>query len=523
MSDTELPTASMKQVLASLRKRQRLLCIVQGCGQGLFYGGVAAVALALAAAALPDLMSLPSWVAVLCIPALGAVGAFIGLIRRVETLRVARALDRAASSQDRFASALQLSSHRRQARARLIVDDALSAVQPVPVQSALPFRAPRELKWFPIPVLVLAVLFWLGPSRSIEARTIEEPEVTAEEWVEIHRDFQRQIDDLPEPKTLDEKELVDQLKKLASALREQPAKKEALARIAKLQEQLRQSRQGLSGRNFSLRQAAQSVRSSTLLSQFGSALERGNYQKAAEQLESLSKQLSENTRRMTATDFESAASDFDRLAMELAQHEQLNSACRNCANAAGSMNRNRLSDALSRFAKRLRENASGLKRCDGICRSMNLLDELRRRLNRRKECSSCKNGQCSQCKSCGNGQCRGCGSGSGFVRRSNKKGGLKAGWGTADSWRGGGIAPQREQRLPDLTDAREQAGESTTYSVVSEKERARSMMDYKDIYSEMVHMAEADLSLETVPIAYREYLRRYFLSIRPRDKIDSGE
>ena len=35
----------------------------------------------------------------------------------------------------------------------------------------------------------------------------------------------------------------------------------------------------------------------------------------------------------------------------------------------------------------------------------------------------------------------------------------------------------------------------------------------------MVQKVEDDLSLESVPLAYRDYLRRYFTAIRPADEV----
>ena len=35
--------------------------------------------------------------------------------------------------------------------------------------------------------------------------------------------------------------------------------------------------------------------------------------------------------------------------------------------------------------------------------------------------------------------------------------------------------------------------------------------------------AEADLDLESVPVAYRDYLRRYFNSIRPQETPEPAE
>jgi hypothetical protein len=68
-----------------------------------------------------------------------------------------------------------------------------------------------------------------------------------------------------------------------------------------------------------------------------------------------------------------------------------------------------------------------------------------------------------------------------------------------------------------MADAREQAGTSTALPIVSKEEQALSGQDFREHYANLVRKAEADLALEDVPIAYREYLRRYFVAIRPQD------
>ncbi len=500
MSDSQR-RPSMDEILLHLRRRRRLLHALRHSGQGLLYGAALSVGIITLAAILQsEWLHTQPWFGLLCIPAAAAAGAAIGLLRPVNTLQIARALDRAAGSEDRFASAWQLTGHHRRVRAELVMEDALASVKQTRADSAVPLRAPRELKWLPLPGLALILLLWLAPGPRLRADLLKPPEVTPEEWADLHDALREQLDELPKPQTDEEKEISDQLEELASLLKENPAKKDVLARIAKLQADLQGRRDRLGTRDVSMRQAARALRSSAALQRFASMLQQGDYRKAAQELQKLSEQLRENTLRLSATDFEALATDFDQLALELASHEQLSQSCRNCAGAASSMNRDKLAEALRRLSRCLQGNCDDLKRCDGLCRTCGLLDELKRCV-----------GQCGQCD----------GAGSAFVRRSNKKGGLRAGWGTADNWAGGALSNEREQRLPVLAETRERAGSSTAFSVVSMEERARSAQEYRELYAELVQKAEADLALETVPVAYREFLRRYFVAIRPTE--DAGE
>lgn len=511
MTKTDRTPDRLEDILAMLAHRQRRIYIAGSTLTGVFYGTVAAALLAaiglLAAAgwAQPGV-----WQVLWCVPAGAAVGALVGQLRRVDALRLARSLDLAASSQDRFASAVQLQSHHRRDRVKLIEEDALSSVQAVRPDAALRFRAPRQLRFLPLPAVLLAAMIWLAPTGRIDAVVPEEPEISAEAWTELSKDFREQLADLPEPRTDEEKELLDKLKKLADLLDRQPLKKDALEQIARLRSELEKRRENMPGRSLAMRSAARNIRSSSALKPFASQLSQGNYQKAADALKALADKLRKNAQAMSAEEFEAAASDFDRLAADLSSHEELGHACKDCAKAAESMNRDKLAEALEKFSKELERNSDELRQCDSMCRSQNLLDELLKKLNQCKSCGTCKNGQCSNA-GCSGGACNS------FVKRNNKKGGLKAGWGTADRWNGGQMDPRDEQRTPDLAKLNEQAGRSTKFTVMSRDETAESSLSHQELFAEYVQKAEADLALETAPMAYRDFLKRYFMAIRPQD------
>ncbi|GMU33605.1 MAG: hypothetical protein HS101_13690 [Planctomycetia bacterium] len=510
MSPIETPTDSIKQVLEALRRRQRIVHVVEFASLGLLYGAAAAAILGATRIFLGTAEApwLSPW-AVLSFAPLGcAVGAIMGAIFRVDSLRIARAMDRASNSEDRFASALQLREHHRSARVKLVTQDAIASIHDVPVENALPIRAPRELRLLPLPAAALALFLWLAPAPKTDATPTTPPEVTADQWSELHNELKEELDQLPKPETPEEEELRREFEKLASMLEKKPQVKEVFEQIAKLQTQLDERRRNLPGRNLSMRQASKAVRSSAALQQFAQELKSGNYSKAAKALKSLSKQIGDGSRKLSAEEFEATASDFDRLAEATQSHDELSHACKQCATAASSMNSSKLSNTMNELSRMLRKNAENLRECDKACKACSMLDSLKRRLNECKSCSTCKSGKCGKCASCSNGN---------FVRRSNKQGGSKAGWGTADNWLTNQMNRAAGQRTPALAEIKEQGGRQTSFSVVSKDERVESAMPYKEVYAEFVQKAEADLAIESVPHSYREYLRRYFEGIQPAD------
>ncbi|MCZ6508733.1 MAG: hypothetical protein O7A04_11895, partial [Acidobacteria bacterium] len=207
-------------ILARLRRRQRWLNALRSAAHGLLAGSVLALGTAIVAAvARADWSSALLWWSLAWMPAGLVFGALAGLVRRLDALVVARSLDRAADNEDRFASALQLIGHHRQARVRLIVADALSAVSRTTARSALPMRVPAGLRWLPLTVIALAVVFLVAPSPRLEAEP-PAPEVTAEQWQTLHEDFRKALDELPPPLTPEEAEIVRQLERIAAMLAE---------------------------------------------------------------------------------------------------------------------------------------------------------------------------------------------------------------------------------------------------------------------------------------------------------------
>lgn len=501
-------------VLRRLRIRQRWRRAIQGCGRGLFYGTLLAAAVTAATALAGVSWSAPlPWAALACIPAVAVLLGLVGTMRPVNPLRLARALDRAADADDRFASACQLANHWRRERARLVKEDALASIGATSAAAALPIRAPREVKWLPLPLLALGAALWLSLVFRPVAQAADPPEISPDQWAQLEDEFRRELAAF-RPRTAQQEQVLRQLEELASLLSRKPDKKEALAQIARVRAGLEEARQGLGAAAVSPQKAAAAMSASRTLSPLARQLQSGDYEKAVEELRRLSQQLKESSLKMDAAEFEAAQADLGNLAKELSPHEALGPACLKCASAAGSMNSRDLADALSRLADAFQQSAEQLHQCDGVAKACSLVDQLQRRMNACKSCGHCGKPGCSVCQGAG---------GNPFLANNNRKGGLKAGWGTAANWSGGALEARKEDRLPTLAETQERSGASTGYSTVSKDERAVSGQEYKDLYVEMIRKAEADLALDDVPVAYREFLRRYFAAIQPQEDTGASE
>jgi hypothetical protein len=252
-----------------------------------------------------------------------------------------------------------------------------------------------------------------------------------------------------------------------------------------------------------MKSAARSVSSSQSLKDFAAKLKEGSYAKAGGELKKLANQLKKGEISPDAKEFDSVAADLQRMAEQMASDQEMQGACENGAKAASSMSKEALAEALKRLAEQMEKNADKMGQCDKMGDYQEMLERLKRMMN--------------QCKGNGDKPGFGDGEGDGEGGRRAGKGGLKPGWGTAAKWDGGSLTKQGEQRMPDLATPQERPGMSSTFQVVSPNEKAQSGKKYEEMYAEFVQKSEADLDLDSVPVACRDYLRRYFNAIKPQE------
>lgn len=507
---TEKDRSTIAEVLAGLRRRQRAVNSVRWGMNGLLIGGgvgccAAVLAWAIAHPGTGKLLLVAAAWAV----GVAVVGAVAGAVLPVSDLKLARAMDRAAASEDRFASAMQLAEHRRQERAHLVIEDAVSRVSGTRAGVALPVCVPRSARWLPVPVLVLAALLAILPGANQKAVAATEPEIGADEWRSIQDRFEKDLARIPKAENPEEQDLQKQLEQLSAMLKQNPDKKDALKEIAKLSDRIAQQRKG--PRGASMKSAARSVSSSQALKEFAAKLKQGSYAKAGGELRKLADQLKKGELSPDAKEFESMASDLRRLA-QMSGQQGMKNAGEKGAKAAEMMSREALEEALRRLAEQLEEHAGEMADGDRMGDYEEMLERLKRMMNRGKGDGD------------GEGEGEGEGEGDGPGRRAGK-GGLKAGWGTASKWDGGSLSKERDRRMPDMVAPQERAGMSSTFQIMSPDERAKSGKKYEELYAEFVQKSEADLDLDSVPVACRDYLRRYFNAIKPQETTpaDTGE
>lgn len=507
-------------LVQQLKQRRRLLNAVRWSVWGALLAGTASFGIALAWAFRGETFA-PAGVASLwaAVPVGALFGLIAGWLRPVDVLPLLRAVDRKAGAQDRLASAWQLAGHHRAGRVALITADALDRVGPVTARQVLPFRTPRALGGVPVVLAALFGALWWGGRTPADAGTDSKPTISPQQWQKVRRDFEHDWKAADDP---ERKKLAKDLRRLGKTLTALQDKRSALREVAKLRAEFAARRNRLKSRDIHLRRAAAAALQSEMLKKLKDLLKQGDYQAAADELKKLSELLRLMKLRPDAEQLEQLAKDFERLAKQLEPHEELHKACRQCADASQSLNQQDLSQALKDLAERLEKESPDLKKNDALCDACNALQRLERQLAGMKPCPVCHGKNSRQCP-----HCNGSGNGRKFVQRpgngrsgnrKGRKGGLKAGKGSAKNWFGGSLADAAENRLATQTTDREGAGRfEAAGKTVATKENAQSALAHKKKFLELVKKAEADLDLETVPPGYRDYLRRYFKAIQPKD------
>ncbi|HZW05667.1 MAG TPA: hypothetical protein VFF65_00980, partial [Phycisphaerales bacterium] len=157
-------TRDLAPILAPFRARQRRLNAARWACDALLLGAAIGCLAGATARIAADASPLTSVLIGAACSLLAAIaGAVVGYSRPVHDLTIARAIDRAADSDDRFASAVQLAHHHRRHRVAMIVDDAAARVAGTTAASALPARLPRTLRWVPVPLALLALVLVAMP------------------------------------------------------------------------------------------------------------------------------------------------------------------------------------------------------------------------------------------------------------------------------------------------------------------------------------------------------------------------
>jgi hypothetical protein len=421
------------------------------------------------------------------------LGAIVGLVRGRTARVAAAAVDQRYGLKDRALSAIDfIKRGQPTALHALQIADAEQHLDSLDPRQVAPFRMPAAMPYaLGTLAVALGLLLWPRAGR-VEARPAEPLEIVlatadlAEESVEDLQDAAKKEND---PKL---KELVQ---KLTEAIEEMKLPgvdtKEALAKLSEMQAAIatQQAQFNVGMVDAQMQALGEAMASTQALEGAGQALQKGQYDKAAEQLEKVEPKFD---RKETKT-----------LKEKLAQ-------------AAKAMEDAGLTD-MSAATTELLESLDDEATAQGACKKLGNLARSQGRRKRITDLLTLSTNKLSECK----GNCNKNSTAKLRLRKKSDK--PSSNWTMAISGNTDGdkskldSAHQREQVKGQMGE-----GASETETTHMPEGRQAAVRSYREQYQKYRRMTEAALNSEPIPLGQRQTIRRYFELIRPQgDEADA--
>ncbi len=502
-------TNSIFTGLTPVRRRQRWRVALWS-----FFGGVWATAVVVMLIALILRFSAPAgwiaagspWLSGVGVPIIGGLAAAVAAALRSRPWRdAARAVDERYLLKDRVVTALQFSQQPEVSDLqRLQIRDALRHLDDVDASLVVPIGLPRWAWRAPASVAV-AVTLLLLPTR--EQRAAE----TAFAKVDTSAVAERLAADLDELKAaaeesgLDEFErVVSQLQKRTKQLRDsEPDLPTALATMSETQQELAKQLKELSitATDTQLKSLGEALETAEEFQPAAESLKQGNFDTAAQQLESVDAQ------KLSTREAKAAAEKLAEVAraMKDAGMQKLSDKTSEMSDAV----RQQQSDAVRRsaeeIAKDVRQHAARREMAEMLqAQSMKLAESKQEmRMGAAKVAGESQRG--SETKTVAKGQ----------TDQKSQNSSSSTGGKTAGNIDGEKTQLESQRQMARLTGLLGDAGDSQFETETGELTPQEAQRQAGEVYGEYSKMSDTVLNSEALPLGYRQTIRRYFESIRP--------
>lgn len=432
---------------------------------------------------------------------IAAIALVVCLMRPVNLYEAARAIDIDASLKDRVVSGLeQIERKTDETLTALQLQDTSKRLETIPLKQVARYTVPRQTKFIAIIAIFLItfsfVEFFSPPAASTEIDF--SPQIAAEantllKKIEEAKKEAEQSDDAELEEILKEiEERTLQLKK------PKIAPKEALARMTELSALLKKrvNPAKLAQQEKLLKGLGDQFIGNPILGEFGQQVKLGDYQKAAQKLDKVAKDVP----KFDAEKRQNLSDELKRAGKNLKGTE--------LSELGGELSKSGTALAgndMDGTQKGLR--AAGKKISDfSLLKKRNL--QLAKLL---AECEACKAGIAGACQSKGKGK------GLGLAQHLSNKPNEGAGEKTSATQQGQLTSLDARLNLEHVTGVQGE-GDSTVQTDEVSAEGQQSALSYKDAYMKYQKLSEDALTQEQIPLGYKFYVKRYFESIKPSDE-----
>ncbi|MBI2195010.1 MAG: hypothetical protein HYU36_23765 [Planctomycetes bacterium] len=476
------------------------------------------------------------------------------MLKPVSLMRAARAVDERLGLEERLSTALYLQGSDEPA-AQAVLLDAQRHAESIRPQRHFPYQFPREMRYLPVPVLTLALVWGVMPSLDLLKRETAAQElakdkarmkVEAQALKDRTQRLKKKMEEVKSPHTAD---LVRQLEKAADDLKAAKDKKEGFLKLSELGDQLKNRQEELQ-KILENHKRFQPGAQTEMMKELEQALAQGDHEAARKQLEKLSERLREEGDKLGQEEREKLARELDHLGDRLPEQEKLSKAMKSAAAAL----RRGTPQGMQRSLEELESAESELADLEQLQEELEMIDLAMKELDMAKECMSCQAifsefcPSCNQklCRTCGTDECECCGEGQvekcklkvcrggsgngkgGVGIRSNRGGGSGQGQGQGGgSGRGSGQRQRGDLESAgfEKTKVKGQIGKGPvlgSFMVKGLPPRGETTVEYSEVVTHYKEAAEDALDKERIPANYRDLVREYFESIETPGGQDNG-
>ncbi|HLY12031.1 MAG TPA: hypothetical protein VKW04_22205 [Planctomycetota bacterium] len=488
------------------RARQGLVRSVDVTLRALFYSLCASLAALVAAKllglAIPVRESLGGLAAVV-----GVAGGIALIFPRLDLLEAAARVDERAGWKERLSSALALGPLQHPMEYAL-VEDVREKLKEQKPSRLFPLRAPRELKLTPLVAIAIAAVSYLVPqvdllgyvAREKDKKREKEEISLAIEKLE-HRKKELEKSDRPMDKV---KDAIKKIDALAAEFQKNPPpdRKEAIAQISKLSDELKQLKDDLAkGAAIAdkVQKAASDKGGDT--GELGKLLREGKFAEAVQELAKMRNALQEG--KLSPAEREKLRKEMESLMEKMSKEKDLNQLEKKLAEALKGL-QDGDEKGLDGLQKELGKMDSELNEADQLAEALKDLENLTDALAKGEgECPKCgqKKGKCS---------CKGDGI-EGNKEHDEPGDGLGEG-------KGYGTRPENPTEFDtEKSKVKSKLGKGTyvgSYFMKGEPPKGEAATQYAEVERAYAEEAMDALNKQKVPAAQRDYVRDYFDAIR---------
>lgn len=240
----------------------------------------------------------------------------LAFARRPDARAAAKRFDDVAALKDRVSSAIDLADVKGP-MVDALIDDAVSHSRAIEPARVYPLAAPREGWLLPIPLALAALALLLPTWMSADAAPNAEVAASVGNGIKELKEYvakQKEQDLSPE-----RKQLLGELEKIASELsKDNLQKKDALAQIAAMQQELEKQKEDLEKQKLELEQRIKNAKRNEETKKLAEEMNRGNYSdaaaKLAEMMDALQKKIAKlKEQKADKKDIEEAEKELEEL------------------------------------------------------------------------------------------------------------------------------------------------------------------------------------------------------------------